>query len=394
MGGPNSNVFFLLFNVFVCMFIIFIGIIQIIIFLNIDKKIRKSFLLYFGLFTLVSGVWCLTETRFSQILSINSPIVGTLRNLSLILMPIPFLMFLLSAYKLKSKKLLQFLCGAHLVVFISTLVAEIFFELNKNLQLNLYTILIAVTILIVIAVNITEGSYSKKRKIHSLDVGSFLMCFGALTSIVFYYTGFIDDYTAFFRFGLIIYCILLIRYFVYFFSKTIESNAKISLLEQMAYTDSQSGFYNFNRFEEDLKQRFAKENAPENYSVAVINLNNLQLITQIKGRKEAQEQIETLIDCIKQTFSNCKYIYRTDVQEFVVICDCFSDECMQTLESLLNEKNKLLTTRISAAYAMLKFDSNSDKNIEQLYTRAETAMYKHKIKTKRKFSNSDTGENL
>ncbi len=385
----DSNALLLLFNVFVCMFIVFIGIILIIIFFTIDKKIKRPFLLYFGLFTAISGLWCLTQTRFSQIISLNSPSIDTLRNFTLIIMPIPFLLFLLSAFKLKSKKFLQVLCGAHFVLFISAAISQLLFKTNSALQLNLTAILVSFTIISVLIVNLTEGYYARQRKFHSLDFGSFIMCTGALISIVFYYADFISDYAVFFRYGLIIYCILLIRFSISFFSKIIEGNTRVHLLEQMAYTDMQSGFYNFNRFEEDLKGRFSNITTLENYSVAVINLNNLQLITQIKGRKEAQDQIKSLIECIKTIFANCPNIYRTDVQEFVVICECCSDDFMQNFESVISDKNKTLSTKISAAYAMIKFDKHSDTNIEALYTRAETAMYKHKLKNKRKFSNSE-----
>ncbi len=387
----SINILYTIFSIFVCMFIILIGLVQIIVYFSIGHKVRIKFFLYFGIFAALSGFWSLTQASYLQFININIDFIDSLRNSILVLMPVPFLLFLLSVFNLKSKKILKLLCWAHIVVFISSLISEIVFKANSILQFDTSLILIIITTLTVMCINLAEGNYARRRKLNSLDMGSLVMCSGAIISIVSYYGEIVSDYSLFFRFGLLIYCGLLSRFYIIYLSKMYEKNARIQLLEQMAYTDMASGFYNFNRFDEDMKGRFLQINAPYNYSVALINLNNLQLISQIKGRKEAQEQSEKLINCIKESFKNCKDIYRIGNDEFVVICQYENKQdaqkYIQTLEDAISLQNEDRVTKISVCYAMLNYDEFSDKSLEDLYLRTETAMFKHKIKTKRKFDN-------
>jgi len=130
-----------------------------------------------------------------------------------------------------------------------------------------------------------------------------------------------------------------------------------------------------------------KEETP--FAVVMVDLNYLKEVNDVYGHDEGDMALIKLVSMICEVFS-LSPVYRVGGDEFVAIC---RGKDYQRLERLIESFKKMTeestkgsdvhdSKHISAAVGYSLFDKNKDKSVNDVFKRADKAMYENKREMK------------
>ncbi len=169
-----------------------------------------------------------------------------------------------------------------------------------------------------------------------------------------------------------------------------ETEDKAEKLSELAKKDSLTGIrnktaYDFevNILEKDLEEGFTE------FGLAMIDLNFLKRTNDTYGHEKGNVSICRLSDLICKIFEHSP-VFRIGGDEFVVV---LKHHDYRKIETLIEDFYKVLAEyeadpslepweKISAAVGYAKYDASIDHSVEDLFKRADEAMYKKKVSMK------------
>lgn len=152
------------------------------------------------------------------------------------------------------------------------------------------------------------------------------------------------------------------------YKSKIEEQTK--LLEKLSFQDSLTGLFNRNKFNLDI-QNFEKE-IPSWLGVAVIDLNGLKQVNDLKGHRTGDSLICRTANYIACVFG--ERCYRTGGDEFVIIdTELEKDAFRETIDAMKKDMEK---DGISVSVGISWRDSHC--NIEEQLDEADRQMYQAK----------------
>lgn len=162
-----------------------------------------------------------------------------------------------------------------------------------------------------------------------------------------------------------------------------QKKKELELLKEKSFarTDALTGVNNkFSYVEiEDKYNLKIKNKEITSFAVAVCDINNLKLINDTLGHSEGDKYIIDARDTIKSVFKNSK-IYRIGGDEFVLILegeDFINRNKLLEEFKALNEKNQN-TNKAVVACGISDFNPEYDYTLQDIFNRADKAMYKNK----------------
>ncbi|MBO4703637.1 MAG: diguanylate cyclase [Bacilli bacterium] len=125
------------------------------------------------------------------------------------------------------------------------------------------------------------------------------------------------------------------------------------------------------------------------FGLAMIDLNYLKATNDKFGHDVGDEALIKLANIICLVFKHSP-VYRVGGDEFVVILrnedllnhDHLIEEFIIRMKHASNNKHLQIEERISAAIGYSEFDKEQDKSVDDVFKRADKAMYKHKKEMK------------
>ena len=163
-------------------------------------------------------------------------------------------------------------------------------------------------------------------------------------------------------------------------------------LSQLAQIDNLTGLGNKFAYSEEVAELngLIKDNEA-NFAIVVFDLNDLKKINDTHGHVKGDAALVKLAGFATRAFWNCN-IYRVGGDEFAVIMrdemveKC--DELIQNFRELMGkEKSSQKWLNITAAVGGSAFDQNTDKSVDDVFKRADAAMYENKADMKEKMKN-------
>ncbi len=161
-------------------------------------------------------------------------------------------------------------------------------------------------------------------------------------------------------------------------------NGYITHIRTLAYTDSMTNCQNkgsYNKKIQQLKKRI--EENMVNFTVYLFDINGLKQVNDTMGHEAGDELIQSSSGLIKMLFKE-ENIFRIGGDEFVVISEDEKDrnfeeiiERFNTVQSEFNSENKRVFP-IAVSLGAACFDPANDKSYEDVFNRADAAMYKNK----------------
>lgn len=353
------------------------------IYIRLHMPIKLN-LLQLGVFAILLSVWSVNESRFTTLLVRNNIACSYLSFISLMLLPLPFAMFVRSYYEDENKIWDIFFVTDVIQVFIC-----LFLQMFKlvDLRNTLWTThimlgFLAITVLIASAKLLKNRNNSSNVKMNLFCI---VICIITLIAdLVAFYFGFWDS-NSFGRLGFLLYIIILGFSSIKESASLMKLGQKVNTYQRLAFTDQMTNLSNRTAFERDFKVFSA---SPDDVAVINLDLNNLKHINDTLGHSFGDTYIIGAAKIISNTYANVGKCYRVGGDEFVVIIEQASHfdfpyyfNLMEWSIDSFNATQKDFHMQIAYGYAI--YDSNVDKNLDATQRRADKNMYINKKEKKR-----------
>lgn len=156
----------------------------------------------------------------------------------------------------------------------------------------------------------------------------------------------------------------------------------------MANRDALTGVKNkhaYTQTEREMNMLISSDSNPP-FAIVVCDVNGLKEVNDTQGHNAGDAFIKSACYIICNTFKHSP-VFRIGGDEFAILLkgidyDC-RQELMETLDSLVkeNKQNKLVTV----ASGISEFDFGMDASVQQVFERADQAMYENKKQFKKRF---------
>lgn len=366
-----------------CIIMFVIGITLIFYHIVMAKNVKsKGKIFKLGIFSLFLSIWSVNECSLMTLILKNNIVTSYLSFLSLMILPIPFALFVRTFYEDESS-----VWNSFYKLNVIQIAACMFLQFTGMADLR-DTLWSTHIMLVILAFIILFQSYKMlKDGVHSHLVKIHLACIClCVVSLVIDMTNFYTsssgsvDSNTFGRIGFLAYIVVL------GISSTLESASLIkkgqeaSAYQKLAYTDQMTGLNNRTCFNIDFEE-LSKN--PDDVTVIAFDLNNLKYTNDTFGHSAGDRYIKNCATIIYEIFNGIGKCYRVGGDEFVALIEHSSAIDMRKYLAMLessvdasNKENREL--RMQIAYGCAVYTPGTDKNLEATYNRADNNMYQDK----------------
>lgn len=168
-------------------------------------------------------------------------------------------------------------------------------------------------------------------------------------------------------------------------------NEYMSNMKAKAYRDDLTGLRNRAYYSEAVKKlegRIADENDDVSFGVVVFDVNNLKFVNDSYSHEGGDELLIRAAKLIASVFHR-SHVYRIGGDEFVILLDGLDYEDRESLAEAFDHRCKEETIEldgekipVSVAFGLAVYDKDIDSGYENVFHRADGAMYRHKRATK------------
>lgn len=375
--------------------ILLVGIILFFYVVFILKKVQKKEpLFHFTLFAIMLGIWYMSET---QLLEMFLPChVGLIYmdHMMLMLMPIPFLLFLQQIYQSKNHWLWSFICYANCIVVALRILLQLFDLADLRKTLWLTHIMLALSIIVVVFLSIYEIIKYKLTGQVKLNISCVLIILVTIVLELLEYRV-NNKSTPYGSLGFLFYIIVMATESVRNSRKVIEQAKESELYRKLAFTDELTKLYNRTAFNKDINERFMKVEIEYKVIPTVLfmfDLNDLKKCNDNFGHEYGDCYITMVSNIIKEVFGTDGKCYRIGGDEFCSIMDYTSQEDIESkynhfVEAIQKKNEQEFVVPVSVAVGYAVYDPNIDKSLEETLKRADAMMYQNKQKIKQIYKN-------
>ena len=349
-----------------------------------DSRVDKS-LIHLGIFAVLIALWQFFDLHCSSIFFPYSLVTCYFPFLVLMLLPVPFVMFVRHMHKSKNHPLWGIMCGISFVnIVVNTLlqVTDIA-DFKETLWITHLTfgLVIGMGIFMLIREWRSVGLSPRLR----LNMICVVACaIGSFIDLVFYYLTSGASVMICGLTGFLVYVM------VFGASSVVEAKHLMAIgkeaekFEKMAYHDQLTGLYNRLAWV-DMVKKVGEH--PEEYMVIMLDLNDLKRCNDSLGHDCGDRYITESAKIIEKSFGRQGNCFRMGGDEFCVLFHSTKVEdymeCMDRMqESIKNYNAENGNFVIQIAYGAASFDKSLDYDLNDTRSRADAAMYHRKFKMK------------
>lgn len=376
-----------------CILLLFVGILLIVADIPINMSNQKNHeLMYLGLFAVSIAVWCTAETNLLQFFVGDSRMLQVISCYSLILIPIPMILYLNSAYGFKKKFIVTAFTALSFLEFIVCITLHVLNIADLHETLPLSHIMLALSAIIMLYMIISNSFVKGKSQTKSIykvlrGIGLCGISVATVIDIVRFYKGNSHDSAMFVRIGLLIF---IICYGSSSLERTIHAvklGVQTEFVSQLAYRDGLTGIGNRTAFQEKLEELEKIKDGLSAVAVVMFDVNDLKFVNDNLGHHLGDGMLVQSADIIRSAFEGQRGdCFRIGGDEFAVLISGSSvkQRCEQGLMSFkrkMAEHNRKPDKdfRISIAYGYALYKKeNAGKKLLDIYQQADKLMYENK----------------
>lgn len=344
--------------------------------------VSKS-MLYLGILTTDLGAWFCLETGSSILLSQNPVFHSYASRILLLLLPIPFTMFV--RHYLKAKD--QYLCRIFVWLDVAEIAVVLFLQLMdiRDLTQTLWMTHVMIGLAVLYFIYTICNKFYHHTATHALwicTIGSIILI-GALFSDMYNYYQGAQDIGPAGRIAMLLFIVTLACDTAFVSLKEIDAGRRAALYRELAEKDLLTGCYNRNAYYEDT----SRCKKLTNLLLFAFDLNNLKYYNDKFGHDCGDQYITDASHILRKIFSRYGKLYRIGGDEFCVLIDdhntCDISHlicCLRKEESIYNASSRNIHLQISCGYAV--FDPQTDTDLDALQKRADQNMYENKKQLK------------
>lgn len=369
----------------ISMLIVIVGIYMISYWYLVRKETDVDpSLLYLGYFSILLGFWAANETNTATLLLLNRLASQFCAFLFLMMMPVPFLLFVRSFLRMPESRIWRSLCRASILMDMILLILQFAGICDLRRAVTVIHAMIAAVLFYLIG-----GIIAKIIK-HQMD-GRLRLTFVALAIVtvatigdmISYYSGQQTSGT-FGRTSFLLFILVLGIESARSTIAALKRGRKAKALEEFALNDSMTGMYNRNAYNHFVKH----EKMQQCEMIVTFDLNNLKRCNDVHGHAAGDVYITESASLIERVFERYGNCYRIGGDEFCCIikhaASCPIERLIMRMRQdveLLNHKRMIpVNMDIACGYA---FVEPADAGIEDARKRADMMMYENKKSLKR-----------
>lgn len=362
---------------FLSLITLFMGIVIVMIYLFLKRSIaiNRSFL-FLGWFSILASLWMIMESNLTQIFIKNEYVISSLTYLSLMIFPIPFLLYITLIENIHYKKIFYLLNYCFLGSTYSFIFLQIFNIMDFHESMFIVRAEILLLFSSVIIILCLELFYYKNREIKTFTFSAGLL-FGFFILELMNYNSITQKNTGiFFQFGFLIFVVILLWSNLKKAVEVIKLSESALHYKRLATCDQLTNCRSRVSYVKDMECI----SLDRNITFFVADINNMKQVNDTYGHHAGDEIIILCSQCLLKVFG--KSVYRIGGDEFVCIeydLNKVSTEAM--LNEFLVECKKVNEDSpyyfdVSIGYAV--FDKDKDKTIYDTVNRADRDMYDRK----------------
>lgn len=380
------------FDILIACVIALIGLVFVlyVLFLYCTKKTDYS-LGHLAIFTVLFGIWNITDSQAVS-LTVRHPIaLNTVNHICLMVMTIPFVMFLRSIYQEKHDRLWSAFCYFNGLAAVVRMVLQVFGIRDFKETLVLTHVVLVVFFVVVLYANTMELVNNK----HSIEIRINTICIFfviAMCAVDLVNYRMSKNGSFFSSLGYLTYIVVMGIFSALRTQKMMEKMQEAEVYRKLAYTDELTGLFNRTAYQRDMENKkiINKENGMETIlptTVLMIDLNDLKHCNDTFGHSYGDQYISMVAKEMKEVFGMSGRCYRIGGDEFSVL---FSEPektdvqgMVQRFQRRLHDLNRNpFVVNISAAVGVASYETDLDRSLEETKDRADKMMYENKQKQK------------
>lgn len=274
-------------------------VVQLYLILRKRTAVWNTFFL--GNFSLLLGIWRITDTRFSALMYKNYIMpVGYITLAALFTLAAPVLLYTDKQYKEKSYIVLDIAAIASSVICAVALICQFLSIVELRRILIVSHIMLIVDILVIISSTVFYNT-GGKRDTEAVIFTALLVSGGVLDIIIFYIKGSSS--------GIIITMVAFLIYSVYEFVVSLLN------INKKAYIDSKTKLLNKAYWEDLVKEVFSAE---EQTAMIMFDLNSLKHTNDTLGHNTGDKMISAFSSILKNEIGSKELLCRWGGDEFTV----------------------------------------------------------------------------
>ncbi len=390
-----------------CLLLLFASIILIIADIPINMGNHKSHeLLYLGLFSFCIAMWSLVETNLLQFFTNDSRLLQVISCTSLILVPIPLLLYLDEIFEFHVPHVIPVMYTLSVLEFTACMVLHFTGIMDFHQTLKFSHVVLGLSAIILIIVSV-ENMFIRKKKEEggiytTLRVIGFLaIALTCVIDLIRYYIGGGGDSAMFVRIGLLIFVLC------YGFSslqKTVDAvklGIQSEFISQLAYKDGLTGIGNRTAFKERIADLEKSKTGLAGVGIVMFDVNDLKYVNDNYGHQIGDILLVNSAELIKKSWDRVAgKCYRIGGDEFAVIlcgddaakrCEKGSKIFKDEIAAYNAEESHTFTLSIAFDYAI--YSKGSSTTIMDVFNTADEKMYENKKKIKEARSRMEPGLN-
>lgn len=382
-----------------CILLLFVGILLIIADIPINIQSEKNHeLMYLGLFAVSIAVWCLSETNLIQLFTGDSRIMQIVSCYSLMLIPIPMVLYLDSAFGFRRRIIVPIITLLSFTEYVVCTILHFTKILDYRETLKATHIMLVISAVILLTTIIKNSFMVGKNQIKNVyrvlrGIGLTGLAFATVIDLWRFYQGNSTDSAMFVRIGLLIF---IICYGSSSLEKTINAvrlGVRAEFVSQLAYKDGLTGIGNRTSFQEHLVELEKTKLTGPSIGIVMFDVNDLKYVNDNLGHSLGDSMLVESAKIIKNAFDTVDgSCYRIGGDEFAVVI-CGEDAKAQYEQGIARfldaiqkyNREPTFPFRISIAHGCAIYDTNQpETKLLDLYEQADAYMYQNKKDIKSK----------
>lgn len=387
-----------IFGILISLMLMSIGIALVILdcLPSYGQQRSKHSLLWIGLFTLLTGIWCLIETNMLQFFVKDMRKLQLIDNMIIIVDSMPLLIYMdceHEIFKLLRMRILYYvnICYTLLCVFLQiTHLSDLHNMLDGGLLIMIIT---DVCLLIFVLRKLIDSIKTKQNLLYSILQ---VVGMSSLWILVFFETARTHnadriDRAGLVRIGMLVLCSC------WSISSQIEKyrlvvqGLKFDFVRKLAYEDGLTGIANRTAYMDKLEEYEQKTAASNISKIGIIyfDVNYLKRVNDVQGHEMGDKLIKTAAEIIENSFGLYGKTYRIGGDEFAVLMEGKNlqddyDKGLELFNKIISEKNNSgkYTFDIHIANGFAICEELTREKIDYAISIADSRMYENKIRMK------------
>lgn len=348
---------------------------------------RSRGFVYLGWFQIWGGIWMWTECGLVQFIAGNMLLTHMFSFISLMMFPVPLLLYLEGLEGVHAKKILRVFALLHMadITVVSALQAAEIVDYYETLPVS--HVLIALTALVMLGTILSEKMvYHNEEVKYLFGAGMVLAVCGATELITFYFrprvhTGELFGWGMIFFMAVMGYKTLRQIYGAVMRGNEVRYYEKLATVDFMTRCQNKTAYLKFINGTDKLLMK--------NHTVFAVmaDLNNLKQMNDSLGHYMGDEAIKLCAMVLQENFGDLGECYRIGGDEFLCICrDCeekIIQERIHMVDSICDRESVEWGRSFRIAIGYARYEPQRDRSLEDTVKRADDLMYiqKRRMKT-------------